>query len=104
MLKEANDLRRPDVDLGTRKRYHVDGVEVRIAPSNNRLKSFLDSRRAFLLERTTPNGVALRVDAPVAENFRSAVNYFAGSIAQSGPDVIDHGLFVPYDQDRFLPN
>jgi len=74
MLKAAHDLIGPEVRLDTRKLYDVEGFEAGIAPSNNRLKSFLDSRRAFLLERTTPNGVALRVDAPVAENFRAAAN------------------------------
>jgi hypothetical protein len=76
MLKAAHDLIGPEVRLDTRKLYDVEGFEAGVAASNetNSLKSFIDRRRAFLLERTAPGGVALRVDAPVAENFRSTAN------------------------------
>ena len=74
MLKSAHDLIGPEVRLDTRKLYDVEGFEAGIAPTKNSLKEFIDNRRAFLLERTAPDGVALRVDAPVAENFQAAAN------------------------------
>jgi hypothetical protein len=74
MLKSAHDLIGPEVRLDTRKLYDVEGFEAGIAPTNNSLKSFMEARRAFLLERTGPGGVAVQVAAPAAENFRTAVN------------------------------
>jgi hypothetical protein len=72
MLKSAHDLIGPEVRLDTRKLYGLAGFEAAIAPENNPLKSFMDDRRAFLLERTAPPGVALRADTVAAENFRAA--------------------------------
>jgi hypothetical protein len=72
MLKSAHDLIGPEVRLDTRKLYGLAGFEAAIAPENNPLKSFMDDRRAFLLERTAPGGVALRADTVAAENFRAA--------------------------------
>ena len=76
MLKSAHDLIGPEVRLDTRKLYDVRGFEAAMAPANdtNVLKSFIDNRRAFLLERTAPGGVALRADTAAAENFRAAAN------------------------------
>ncbi|MGH9240290.1 MAG: CotH kinase family protein [Vicinamibacterales bacterium] len=76
LLKSAHDLIGPEVRLDTRKLYDVEGFEAGMAASNadNSLKSFLDSRRAFLLGRTAPGAAALRVDGSAAENFRAAAN------------------------------
>jgi hypothetical protein len=76
MLKSAHDLIGPEVRLDTRKLYDVEGFEAAIDPraENNSLKSFIDARRAFLLERTAPGGAALRAEAAAAENFRRAAN------------------------------
>ena len=74
ILKSAHDLIGPEVRLDTRKLYDVEGFEAGIAAANNPLKSFIDSRRAFLLDRTAPGSVALRVDASPAGNFRAAAN------------------------------
>ena len=76
MLKSAHDLIGPEVRLDTRKLYDVEGFEAGIAASDtdNPLKSFINSRRAFLLERTAPGGVALQVARPPSENFRAAAN------------------------------
>ena len=74
MLKSAHDLIGPEVRLDTRKLYDVEGFEAAIDPraENNSLRSFIDARRAFLLERTAPGGAALQ--AAAAENFRPAAN------------------------------
>ncbi len=74
MLKAAHDLIGPEVRLDTRKLYDTEGFESGIAASNNSLKSFIDNRRAFLLEATGPRTPAVRVDAPAAENFRAAAD------------------------------
>ena len=76
MLKSAHDLIGPEVRLDTRKLYDVEGFEAAMAASDddNPLKSFLDSRRAFLLGRATPGAAALRVDGSAAQNFRAAAN------------------------------
>jgi hypothetical protein len=74
MLKAAHDLIGPEVRLDTRKLYDVEGFEAGIASSNNSLKSFIDTRRAFLLERTAPGGAARQVAAPPAENLRAGAN------------------------------
>ena len=54
MLKSAHDLIAAEVRVDTRKLYDTPGFEAGIAPTDNPLKAFIDSRRAFLL-RTTPS-------------------------------------------------
>jgi hypothetical protein len=54
MLESAHDLIGEEVRLDTRKLYDVEGFEEGVAASGNPLKTFIDSRRAFLLDATTP--------------------------------------------------
>jgi hypothetical protein len=53
MLKSAHDLIAAEVRQDTRKLYDTPGFEAGIAPTGNPLKTFIDDRRAFLLQ-TTP--------------------------------------------------
>ena len=53
MLKSAHDLIAAEVRQDTRKLYDTPGFEAGIAPTGNPLKTFIDDRRAFLLQTTT---------------------------------------------------
>src|SRR5687768_18472637 len=48
-LTAAHRMIADEVRADTRKLYDVEGFEAGIAPTGNSLKSFLESRRAFLL-------------------------------------------------------
>jgi hypothetical protein len=51
-IASSHALIAPDVRTDTRKLYDVAGFEAVIAPTGNPLKSFMDARRAFLLDYT----------------------------------------------------
>jgi hypothetical protein len=58
IVKPAHDLIAADVKVDTRKLYDFAGFEAAMAPANNPLKAFLDTRRTYLLSATTPAGSA----------------------------------------------
>jgi hypothetical protein len=63
ILKPAHDLIEAEVKVDTRKLYDVAGFQAGVLPSGNSLKSFLDARRAFLLNGATSPS-ATRVALP----------------------------------------
>jgi hypothetical protein len=73
-LKAAHDLIGPEVRLDTRKLYDTEGFEAGIAGSGNPLKTFVDSRRAFLLNATSGKPQAVRAARPTAEIAGADVN------------------------------
>jgi hypothetical protein len=54
IVKPAHSLIAADVKIDTRKLYDFAGFEAGVSTTNNPLKSFLDARRAFLLNATAP--------------------------------------------------
>ena len=62
ILKPAHELIAAEVKVDTRKLYDVGGFQAGIATANNPLKSFLDARRAYLLNQST--APAARVARP----------------------------------------
>ena len=54
MATAAHNLIAADVLADTRKLYDNAGFTAGVAPEGNSLKAFVDARRAFLLQRTTP--------------------------------------------------
>jgi hypothetical protein len=53
ILKPAHELIAAEVKVDTRKLYDLSGFQAGIATANNPLKSFLDARRAYLLNQST---------------------------------------------------
>jgi|SoiMethySBSTD1v2_1073268.scaffolds.fasta_scaffold01307_25 CotH protein len=74
VLKANHDLIASEVRVDTRKLYDVAGFEAGIAPTGNPLKSFIDTRRTFLLTAAPPAVAPARVAAPAADNSRRAAN------------------------------
>jgi hypothetical protein len=73
-LTAAHRLIADDVRADTRKLYDVAGFEAGIAPTGNSLKSFLDARRAYLLNAIPETPAAGRVASAPAENSRVPAN------------------------------
>jgi hypothetical protein len=64
MLRDSHNLIAADVTADTRKLYDVDGFQAGIAETGNPLKTFLDARRAFLLNAGSAAPAGTRAAAP----------------------------------------